>query len=332
MTSLIITIVLAANPAWATDATRAPEIISRIEQTIRYHSEQVDDTKPPEKIRYEIEALEKSRGLEKELASIGAGALVAIRHTIEDKGSELAVKQALARCLSMMPDSGAERLLLELKNGDSALRSAALGALRKRVASGIGLESIPPGSQVIELTNVVKNGRTEESVEAAKELILFHNLPDSERIGPVVGRFRALILEPEPSEEIALSGGVNVKEWGLAMYLRIFDEVGEPAQRLLREHLVSNEDHSALTTWIVLALGISGDSSVADDIRELVDDSTASPSIRALGVRCFTRSAGQAALADLDRWVDDSATVSSKDLHHQKIRVVAREALLQRAQ
>lgn len=144
----------------------------------------------------------------------------------------------------------------------------------------------------------------------------------------IIERFKQEVISPTNLGPMHGSY-VSPRVYALNQFLLSFSYLGNPATKPLTKEL--QQDNKEVVKWIYLALGITGDKSVAEQIKQVVEKDP-DTSVRAVAVRSYARSAGIDAIPLLETLTKDK-TESEYDRYPDgtpvyPIRLVAQDELV----
>ena len=244
--------------------------------------------------------IEDSRDRLRTLEQMGEPGVTALRHVVQEGDAPLRAR--LVRALVGWGGATSTSMLLEIALADTnrTVRGPALSALANRPVTFPLTEA-----EVRGLQELVTDGPVAHAGPAAGVLARCELVPLESRSKPVIDR-----LESEAAQNTKQTGryhgsSVSKRVFDLNQFLIAFDSMRDASvTKALHERPNRHQEGSPSRKWLLMALGMAGDPSVADPLRSLVlaekDLST-----KAVALRAFARSAREDAVSLLLTFEND---------------------------
>ncbi len=256
-------------------------------------------------------------------ARYGDEAVPAIERALPNSNGRMA--EMLVSTLASIRSNKSTTLLLRLLDMPQ-FRAPARSALVNR---DIRVPVSP--SQRAALTNSLAHGGPSEAGQAARVLGACRAVPPADRVGPIVDRFIIQVLAPWPEREPITQAYMPYRYADLHEYLLAISFIGSPAVPRLRLERVRAGANKDLDTWLLFALGMAGEETVAGELAALIQGS-ADNYLRAEGVRAYARAAKEAAIPLLESLVAAGAQGVSGSSIPQRgeyaLRIATRDSLV----
>ena len=156
------------------------------------------------------------------------------------------------------------------------------------------------------LTTLVTQEKIFLAGSAARVLAKCTSVPADHRLAPIAFRFRSEILSPTVTELKGFTGSPRV--FVLHPFLRAFSYLGASAVAELKRQREQASDNAELRKWLALALGMSGDDSIAAELRDMAVGEP-DMDVRVVAIQAYAHSAGQAAVPALTSLLADTTEV-----------------------
>jgi len=261
---------------------------------------------------------------EQKIISCGKEAIPAIKENLSST-NELA-KVHLVRILSLIPGNETTQILVQLacEESDTKIANEALSSIGNRPID-LSLST----AQIDFLTRKIDKANSIHAASAANILSKSKMDDKGALTAPIVTRFRREI-EGASNDMAQVPGSyVSPRVFRLNQYLRVFPNLGTNGIGQLKL-LVDNEKNDDVKKWLILALGMCGDSTVAEAIRDIVQNDS-DPYIQCVSIPAYARSAKEAAIPVLEPLLKDNFKSEYDKLPGGKpvypIRSMAKQAL-----
>lgn len=277
--------------------TSSEKLIDEIEQVFS------NDTVYPTRYSKWIAASDARIQLEKFDDSIVPEIETAIAGT---RDSDL--KKFYAFCLQPWEGEQTDKLLLKLYLEKDVVSGTAFNVLHSRARSGHRLTVPVPETEIDYLIAQVKNGTIEQSIHSSLTLAVLSGNPFEKRFSSVLNRFRTELVKADSatpnvdsSSEVLSEEALNLG--GLSSVFQFFGPEGSPRLiGLLDEFARTGIDQE---TWVILALGYSGEMSVARDIERLCIDKSNPLGVRVLAIESYEHAVGKDGISFLETLLED---------------------------
>lgn len=232
------------------------------------------------------------------IAKRGPQIIPALREILH--GDQESLKSDCLRVLDYLPPAQTRELLLEvaLDRSGGEFSGQAMGRL-----TDWPIEHRLTEKQLGILAGMVRDPSIFIATDAAKVLSQCRRNDQPSLVPTVLARFRVEIANPvawPPVHESYLSPRVLF----LNQFLLAFANFGPAATPVLREELGKETDPEP-RKWLLLGLGMSGDPAVAGQLKEILETDP-DRYIRAVALRAYALSLGEAALPVLEQYLQDT--------------------------
>ncbi|MDF7809535.1 HEAT repeat domain-containing protein [Pontiellaceae bacterium B12219] len=184
-------------------------------------------------------------------------------------------------------------------------------------------------NQINYLIGTIQKGESLEAALAARVISRCDYNEKTPAVLPILDRYKKEI--PKKQENLTVRGSyLSPRAYLLNQYLLSFLSLGSEAIPEL-ELAFKNEKQTEVREWIILAEGMVGKPSVANDIKELINNST-DQYFRSIAVRAYARSAGSTAVPFLESLLQDEGQSEYDNLPNGKaiypVRISANDELV----
>jgi hypothetical protein len=265
------------------------------------------------------EYLNQCDGLIDELCGLGDKAIPAIKSAVV--GSRVALQSALLCSLSKIKTPLGNDTVLEfaLQDSDKRLSEAATGDLIFREIHRPLMQH-----EFSRLDAKLEAGFEPEAVSVAEFLTRCGHNDARQRVKAIIARFIALVRQPPRIRR--LGGYLSSEASWCNQYILCLQKLDQTVVReLLKSELAQAKDNR-VTTWLMIAGGMLGEESLAEDLCRIVESET-DVSVRAMALRGYARTAKQKAVPFLRHFVNDRIP-GGADCHGvYPLQIVARDEL-----
>ena len=260
----------------------------------------------------------------RELQALGKTALPAIRESLP--ACNKAEARQLTSILGGIGGSEATQLLMHLacQSPDSTIAAQAIHAIGNRP-----IDFDLTTNQFERLVAEVRKGHVLNAAAAAQLLARSQRNDKSQIVRTILERFIEEITSPTKLGEMQGSY-LSPRVYTLNLFLLAFADMKDKAATDLKDALQKATEQDT-QKWLILALGMCGDQSVAEDIRHLVENDH-DIYFRSVAVRSYARSAKEEAMPVLQALLADSSKSEYDRLPDGSpvypIRIAARDELV----
>lgn len=240
---------------------------------------------------------ESKEPIMKALRGYGKDSIPAIKDGLKESENIL-FGLTLIQTLAGIKDDEAKKLLLEVgcQNVQSQVSRLALsGLMDTPINFPLSKEQFDFLIQQIKTAHLLKSGGASRILTKCK-----FNITE-ELCDTIIERFKQEVISPT---NLGPMHGSYLSPWVCALnqFLMSFSHLGGTAVKPLTKQL--QQDNKEVVKWIYLALGMTGDKSVAEQIKQVVEKDP-DRYIRAVAVRSYARSAGLDAIPLLETLTKD---------------------------
>jgi len=237
------------------------------------------------------------------LAKMGEPAVEAVRRVWPRTSSK--VKAHLVWVLGLMVNDASSRLLLDIacQEADPNVASAAVGRLGNNRPINFRLSEREVGY----LLKRVEDYQDQQGTTCAAILVQARQNKVPGLMGAIINRFKLAIKDR--SERMLTDvemAYLSPRVYWLNLYLLLFEKLGLEVAGALKAQMGMLDPNDVETRkWLTLALGMCGDESVAQQVRQVVEKDP-DPYVRCVAVRAYARSAKQKAIPLLESLLNDN--------------------------
>lgn len=251
------------------------------------------------KLRQAIAVKDAARAMEisDELGKLGSSAVATVRDALRESDGNM--QTYLIRALSGIEGDAATQLLVEImaQASTTEARLQALSTLHNRP-----IDFVLNDGQIESLVRIVRDESIGSAGSAARILSRCESNDKAEMMQAILERFIQEVANP--SKLLPIHGSyVSPRVYVLNQFLLAFADLRCDAIYVVKSSLEKAQTPE-MRKWLTLALGMTGESSIAPGIRDLIENDK-DVYFRCVAVRAYARSAADASVPFLKTLLAD---------------------------